>query len=447
MAIYKPVQKGEITVFASLIFILLLSLLAALLESVSIRIARNERQSDLIMATESVFAEYHKELWEEYHILAIDGGYENGHFAYENVLERLKYYGADHTENAIQEAELLTDASGRAFYRLAVAYELGKYGIADEGNGDMSDDKKDGEKYGKEQEDVQKEIDDKLTEAEEEFPKEDNPLGIFDTAADSGLLSLCQVDTSKLSRETLNVSTLVSGRSLRKGNSSYKKEGKTGAVGKALFANYLLRHFTSYTTQIEERQLYCEAEYLLAGKSSEAENLEVVLQKILWLRFPTNYLYLMGCQTKQAEAEATAAGLCALIALPELVTVVKHGILLAWAYAESIVDVQVLLNQKCVPLIKNDENWQLQMSALLNLGKKEVEESAKDSEDGLNYQKYLYALLLLQDKEELSTRALDLMEYQLGLSMDDCITQMKVIGTGRGHRGRKYELVSEFHYD
>lgn len=447
MARFKPMQKGEITVFLSLIFILLLSLLAALLESVSLRIARNERQADMQMALESVFAEYHQDMWKEYHILGLEATYQKEHFAYENVLERLQYYGAEHTENTVEEAELLTDCNGRAFYRLAVNYELGKYGISVDSDEGWSDVDKEGADFGKEQSDVQKEIDIKLDESETELPQKDNPLEIFDKVSKTGLLAMCDVDVTELSDVKIDAESLASGRRLRVGNSSFSAEGKSGIAGKALFANFLLRHFSSYTTPIDERKLRCETEYLLGGKNTEAENLEIVLQKILWLRFPVNYTYLLSSQVKQAEAEATAATLCSLIALPELTTVIKHGILLAWAYGESIVDVQVLADKGCVPTIKNDKNWQLQMSSLLNLGKKEVKDSAKENENGLDYKKYLYALLMLKDKEELSMRALDMMEMQLGISMDDCITQMQIKGVGRPYRGKKYELISEFYYE
>lgn len=447
MARFKPMQKGEITVFLSLIFILLLSLLAALLESVSLRIARNERQVDMNMALESVFAEYHQNMWKEYHVLGLDASYKKGHFSYENVLERLQYYGAEHTENVVEEAEFLTDCNGRAFYRLAVNYELGKYGISTNTDDGWSDVDKEGANCGKEQSDVQNEIDLKLDESEVELPEKDNPLGIFDKVSKTGLLTMCDVDVEELSKEKIDTDSLPSKRKLQEGNSSFAVEGKSGVTGKALFANYLLRHFSSYTMPIEERKLRCEAEYLLSGKSTEAENLEAVLQKILWLRFPVNYTYLLSSRVKQAEAEATATTLCSLIALPELTTVIKHGILLAWAYGESIVDVQVLADKGSVPAIKNDENWQLQMSSLLNLGEKEVKDSAKENENGLDYKKYLYALFVLKEKEELSMRALDMMEIQLGNSMDDCITQMQVKGVGRPYRGKKYELTSEFHYE
>ena len=62
----KKMVKGEITVFLSLVFLLLLTLVGALLESASIQLAKNERRADAGRAVESAFAEYQKDLLERY---------------------------------------------------------------------------------------------------------------------------------------------------------------------------------------------------------------------------------------------------------------------------------------------------------------------------------------------------------------------------------------------
>ena len=54
----KKMVKGEITVFLSLVFLLLLTLVGALLESASIQLAKNEKRADAGRAVESAFAEY-----------------------------------------------------------------------------------------------------------------------------------------------------------------------------------------------------------------------------------------------------------------------------------------------------------------------------------------------------------------------------------------------------
>ena len=58
-------QKGEITAFLSLVFLLILSFLGAMVESASIQVLKNYKRADTILAVESVFAEYQKQLLEQ----------------------------------------------------------------------------------------------------------------------------------------------------------------------------------------------------------------------------------------------------------------------------------------------------------------------------------------------------------------------------------------------
>ena len=59
-------EKGEVTAYLSLIFILLISFVGGIMEAASVQMAKNYRRSDMNRAIESVFAEYQKELLEEY---------------------------------------------------------------------------------------------------------------------------------------------------------------------------------------------------------------------------------------------------------------------------------------------------------------------------------------------------------------------------------------------
>lgn len=445
---FKKVQKGEITVFLSLVLILILSLLTALLESASVQTAKNERQVALTLAMESVFAEYDKELWETYHIFAIDARYGGG-FSYDHVINRLEYYGASHTDNRIREVRLLSDHNGMEFYRLAVLYELGKYGLSgteEDQTEEWNSCSRQGDAYEKEETDIRDEIQTQLEEAEESLPKEDNPLGLFDEISGSGILAFLNTEENRLSEEALRTDTLYEKRSVREGNSSFSGEGKGGLAGKLLFQNYIMRHFSNYAKAKADRTLACEAEYLLVGKETDRENLEKVLNRILLLRLPGNYGYLIQCPAKVAEADALAASLCTLLTIPGITGLVKQGILLAWAYGESLVDLQTLLDGKKAPLIKDDTSWQLQLSALLSLGSSRIRDAQKESDSGMSYEDYLRALLLISEKEKLTVRCLNLVENDLRLPVDGCITQMRVEGTGTLRKGVKHVAEVEFHY-
>ena len=63
--------QGEMTAFLALVFILLIAFAGSLMESASIQSAKNHRRADMDRAMESVFAEYQKDLLEEYELFAL----------------------------------------------------------------------------------------------------------------------------------------------------------------------------------------------------------------------------------------------------------------------------------------------------------------------------------------------------------------------------------------
>ena len=121
--------RGEVTVYLTLTFILLVSLVLALTESASIQMAKNYRRADMNRAVECVFAEYQKELLEHYDVFAIEAGYESGTYSEQNLLDRLSYYGAD-MGNDIKRIRLFTDKNGELFMDQAGKYMKHKYGIS-----------------------------------------------------------------------------------------------------------------------------------------------------------------------------------------------------------------------------------------------------------------------------------------------------------------------------
>lgn len=108
--------RGEVTAYLSLIFLLLITFVAGLMESASIQMAKNYRRADMNRAMECMFAEYQKELLEEYEIFAIDGSYETGQYSEENLTDRLEFYGAGNMKHKIERIQFLTDHGCSLFY-------------------------------------------------------------------------------------------------------------------------------------------------------------------------------------------------------------------------------------------------------------------------------------------------------------------------------------------
>ena len=111
----KRTKKGEITVFLTLIFVLLVSFILALTESAVIQTSKNQKRLDADRAVFSLFGEYQNALLEEYNVFAIDGTYETGQYEENLLLDRMSYYGSMGINQEITDIQLLTDNQGQAF--------------------------------------------------------------------------------------------------------------------------------------------------------------------------------------------------------------------------------------------------------------------------------------------------------------------------------------------
>ena len=404
----------------ALLFILMLSVVGALIQSASHQIAKNRRRADILMALESTFAEYHPDLLNQYDVFARLG-------CTEDVLNnRLAYYGARNTKHTIKQIQLLADYDGAPFYEQAVRYMKDWLGMEDMGGGTGNDFSADslGNEWSQGELSNSLELKGLLEEENAQLPKEDNPIESVKNLKNKPLLALLVSNQEELSNRSITPETLPSHRTLQKG--SFAQEMKNGTGDRLFFIAYLFEHFSNATDGERQAPLLYEQEYLLGGQARDQENLEAVCKKIMNIRTVSNYTYLLTDSAKQAEAEAMALTLCSLISLPAVTEVVKHAILFAWSYGESIVDMRALLKGKKVPLVKSSDSWQLQLSNLAALGTEKEIANEKDMERGLSYQDYLKGLFLLEDTGTLSMRCLDLIETNLHIKTDQCMTKVEI---------------------
>ena len=117
------------TVMTSLMILILMTFAAAILESASLQTSKNIRRADVERSVESVFAEYQKELLEEYDIFGLDGSYETGSYTEDRVLDRMTVFGAIAGENQIEAIRFLSDNEGQEFADQVCRYLENLYGI------------------------------------------------------------------------------------------------------------------------------------------------------------------------------------------------------------------------------------------------------------------------------------------------------------------------------
>lgn len=391
----KRGYKGSITIYLAMIFSVMISLIFTLVQDIRSQAARLSLECAVDLSLYSVFAEYHKELLEQYDLFFIDSGYESVSNI-DNVGQHLKGYMDDNfTFGMQQKGNLLcdflqmeteqvkicgytraTDEEGEVFKRQAIAYMKDATGLSylenwQEKMNVVEDNQLLTRDITAERNAIQQEIDSieiplkKISEDEYEEVPLDNPADRVNASRNAGILHLVVKDVSSLSQEGVNLPNCASHRDLNKGYGLLDRE-KTSAVEDLLYHEYILSKCGNYTNQMEKSKLKYQVEYILAGKDNDVENLKWVVNRLLLLREVANVTYIYTDSVKVMEAKALALSLAAATLNPMLIEPVKHSILFAWAYAESVYDVKQLLAGKRVPLLKTKQSWHYSLTGMLN---------------------------------------------------------------------------------
>ncbi len=251
--------------------------------------------------------------------------------------------------------------------------------------------------------------------------------------------SLCAADTETISEE-----------------SALEK-----AEERIILNEYLLNTFSSFTENREGAVQY-ETEYILYGKDTDEKNLKAVLKRILWSREGVNLLYLTSSEKAEKCCEI-ASFMALLCGQEELVPFFQLALEAGWCYAESLLEVKMLLSGKKIAAVKTEESWNLSMgqAAAYLLG---IRTSGKEVENGMDYRDFLRMFLYLQPIPELCLRAMDMIQLKMrqeqpgflmmsqlyGVSVHVCFyaeplfTALPVWSKSMGKRGTRYSWEACF---
>ena len=134
-----------------------------------------------------------------------------------------------------------------------------------------------------------------------------------------------------------------------------EKEEKTDLVEKGLLILYAKAHFKNFLSKTKEddkkEALRYGLEYLIACKESDEANLSSVANRIFGLRTIVWYGYFLTRKDKMAEAEAIAAAIASVLALPAAIEIIKYGIVMGWSMDEARKEVKSLLKGDDIPLL------------------------------------------------------------------------------------------------
>lgn len=460
-------EKGSLSIFSALILLLVASLLFTFLESARMYGLRAKSHRNTMLCAESALAEYQIELLENYDVFYLDLGYGERSINLARLKERIMNLSQDNinpkkdrmffnganlyrmnvTQCMIEDYELATDDGGAAFMRQAVAsmkdnipYDVAESlfasaeevkkteNMAENPEQMMADAKA---KIAEERARKTEENRQKQENGEEIQPLEDveNPVEFADSLKTSGVLTKVVENPGDLSVKGIDLSDSIETRDKQCGMKQNVSESTLSQ--KAVYQMYLQQHFGCYTESIENRVLDYEMEYLIAGKATDQENLESVVKRLLALREASNLISLVMDPAKTADAKTVALLLVGFTGNEGVIEAAKYGVMAAWAYVESILDVRTLLSGGKIAIMKKSNEWTTDIFHISESFQNAAK--AKESDNGLSYVGYLQTFLSLKNQSELNYRVLDLIEKNIrmlsgnhNLCMDSMTQQMTV---------------------
>lgn len=475
-------QKGSMTVFSALAFMLVASFLFALLELARLQSLAVLAERKSILCLESVCAEYQPVLWKEYRLLGLDAAYGGGKFSMEKVNRRLCSRIRGNSERDGDGAnilalglsdvrpvsyQVLTDGDGTVFMKCVAGYmrehlpqaaakklyEKYRENAAVEESGSKEDTIQNAQnaldearraaedeagEEGRTQDETEisepgggnapEQSDTNPPEPAEEM---ESPIELVLRFKQNALLSTV-TNTDNLSGREISLEDCVEKRKCNVGTGTVTE--KTEWYDKILVTEYIDAYFSDFTSPSEEHALAYELEYVLGGQASDRANLERAVGKLLLVREAANVTHILGDAGKMQSVKGTAAALAGFTGNPAVIKVVEIGIVAAWAYMESVLDVRTLLLGERIALIKDARQW---TTTLGNLPAAFGGDSrAVSCPEGLSYQDYLKAFIFVMSQRQLAYRMMGVMEQNVRFLQNQKDFRMDyVIG------GMKYEIT------
>lgn len=492
---FKKRIQGSVTIFLSLSFSIIVSLVFYTIESCHLDALIARSEGITYLSLDSLFGQYCLPLFEDYGLFCLN---EQG-LDLENELKKYADYNSKTPSSilsnnssflnlSVQDVDItsikyLTDDDGAMFVSQIGDYvkymELASYAqnLCDEsnkdkpkvfttdknGNLDMDFNSIDLNQANTLSDyDKQKSSEDKIPNSNINVPSDfkDNITNSIGHIIKNGMLSFLVDNPKNVSTNTVDKATLpsvtcqLSEEGIAQSYGYYEDIGQTN-LEKAYFCEYLYNTFGCYTSPAENTYLKYPIEYVIHGSDSDDVNFINCCSHIINLRLACNLVYLFSDKEKYADAKK-ASEMVDIIPIPGARHVARITILTVWAAAEALLDTRDLLANKNVPLVKSDETWTLELSDLATFSKNT--KSKNDGKNGLSYKRYLELLLATENNISLYYRTMDLIQmnichqYNEDFRISKCIYSMdikiqyslpylllskKVTYTSKGHHSYK----------
>ena len=127
--------KGSVTIFLSLILLIVIGIIGSLLEAARVKVAEEITLDNGYLAESNILAEYQRELWDDYHVFFVDAGELQGDIGIERLgnkyIEKMiddgegenkNFMGAEAKFDYLNFTESMTEESCTYFVKQVAAY-------------------------------------------------------------------------------------------------------------------------------------------------------------------------------------------------------------------------------------------------------------------------------------------------------------------------------------
>ncbi|MFI3200068.1 MAG: DUF5702 domain-containing protein [Eubacteriales bacterium] len=436
-------KKGSITITLSFLVVILLSLFLTILNGIQMRAIEMRTSMILEMGMDSIFAEYNRELLEQYNLFYIDASYGSENRGIDAVSIHLRSMmeknirvpeslsSADLIGFTVEDIEpisyhIASDFDGYSVREQAISYQKDTTGISvieyilNEFEV-MKYFNLDSRNIKEEQRQLEAQA---STSLPSEYGFQINHMLTF-FGNELGTISEVELD--------LTQSTFYRMRDIGVYKEADIPTSSLSVVDMAeeiLFQEYLFDHCSYYGNELDKSHLKYQMEYIIAGGSSDAINLNAILTALFAIREVSNFIHLIGDQEKTNIVKVVSTSVAAVLFIPSSEPILRLLLQGIWATYESSLDIKALIKGEKVPLLKSDATWKSDFGEGLSFSP--VSNNQNDS-TGLSYKEYLHLLLILTNSDEKVYRFMDVVEldiqqteYNEKFLMDSCIDYIEM---------------------
>ncbi|MBR3834149.1 MAG: hypothetical protein IKJ73_07505 [Lachnospiraceae bacterium] len=420
-------NKGSVTIFCCLMITAMVLLGLSALRAVSHHLAKAKGAVAVRSAMSGVNAGYNSYIFENYHILLFDkycGGRGEAYLE-EQLIRDIQYNlgdGFQVCQVGVSDYELLLENDCQAFKEQIKEY-CG-YALIESGANSILEST--GGQDGTVSEYVYQDIE-AAEENEEIIPDipggdVEDPRDFTENLTEDGILAIVAPEDLTISSEIVELYGVPSLENKKFKLLNYEIDndfddmdvlrediGKYDSWKDSLISGgagvaYASAVFNCATKQLQEDTVFnFELEYIICGMDSDKSNLKGTVNRIIGIRLPVNYAYLVSDAAKMGEIAKLSVPLSMATMVPE--PILRYLIAGCWAYVEAIFDVRCLLEGQSMDFLKNSTNWKTDLYDL----ESSVNLEGQESESGLCYKDYLL-ILLSMNMEDNYYRMLDVIE-------------------------------------